>query len=188
MARAVLWGPATSWSDLGLADQPSSGLQQRKKQVAYEERRDFVLFSYTLLSFFFLSFYDLFLNITPPHPSNILFWKVGRLCWYLAKGKRYIGGGGVWRERVGGFSKKLKCHHAHHGSSSCPNVGEKLLPLRPDWNQTRKPTNCEDRDLSAWQNWKDRRKKKKSTQHSSEFWKEETNWKSVEEQVWTHST
>lgn len=52
-----------------------------------------------------------------------------------------------------------------------------MLPLKSDWNQTRKPTNCEDCDLSPWQNWKDGRKNKiiiikKATQNSSEFWKE----------------
>lgn len=75
---------------------------------------------------------------------------------YLPKEKRYTEG---YR---GGFNNKLKHHHTRDGSSSCPNVDKKMLPLKSDWNQTRKPTNCEDCDLSPWQNWKDSRKNKQN--------------------------
>lgn len=108
---------------------------------------------------------------------------------YLPKEKRYTVG-----DR-GGFNNKLKHHHTQDGSSSCPNVDKKMLPLKSDWNQTRKPTNCEDCDLSPWQNWKDSRKNKQNNDNnkkphrivqSSE--KKETNWKTWRRKFWTHST
>lgn len=136
-------GSVSSHCGSGLALQqgwPHFTPEQRKSQTPYERRR---VGGFFVRLFFHFSWSFLNKKLWFFFPGTILFWMVGNLCWYLPKGKGYP-------DREGKcFNNELMCHHVQC-FSSCTNVGENLLPLRPDWNQKGKPKNCEDCNLFPW--------------------------------------